>query len=158
MSVNTTPIALTRAQIETAIRASDTWGGTPTRPVAGDMREQYDGYLGVYFESTVLDVWRALQDGPLADSHHVLVNFTWEPDHTTSGAQVEVTLPMTNGYVAAGWHELKHLTADRAAVGIDGLVAVADRLIDYANESLHLARPLVEAEREALLQLGEVRR
>lgn len=144
--LNTTLITLTRAEIERAIRVASRWGGDGDEPVTGDLRDQYGGYEDYDFEATVEAVCAALVDGPLADTHEVVVNFTWEPtDHTTSGGQVEVSLPQ-GGYIAAGWHELKHFTRDRCATGVDGLVAIAESLIDHANASLRLARPLMRPE------------
>lgn len=157
MSTNTTQINLSREAIESAIRASTRWGGSPIHPAEGDLRDIFAGYEDPSFEDDVVGVWDALAEGPLNESHHMYLNFTWEPDRTTSGAQVEVTLPLSNGVVAAGWHEIKHLTADRAAKGIDGLLAVANQLIAYANESLTLAAPLVEAERTILSRARMVR-
>lgn len=146
--LNTTLITLTRAEIERAIRVASRWGGDGDEPVTGDLRDQYGGYEDYDFEATVEAVCAALVDGPLADTHEVCMNFTWESaDHTTSGGQVEIPLP-EGGYLAAGWHELKHLTHDRGATGIDGLVAIAEALIDHANASIRLAQQLITAQTE----------
>lgn len=140
---NTTPVTLTREQIEATIRTHERFEGSMEEPVTGDMRDTYKGYIGSDFEDAVLDVAEALSD-LLVETHSFAVGFTWNPDHTTSGAQVDIALP-DGGWLAAGWDELKYLTDDREATGIDGLVAIATHLIARINGAITLAAPLIAA-------------
>lgn len=143
---NSTLIELSQAQIQNAIRRNPNFGGDADWLVTEEeLEDLFNGYLDNDFEDTVRKVWSALAQGPLEDTHEVHLEYD-NDDGLISYAELTVSLPW-KGHLSAGYTEVRHLTTDREATGLAGLMAIAEALIQLANESLTLARPLIKIER-----------
>lgn len=87
-------------------------------------------YGGGDFTDTVADVAEALRDSGLAPGLHLSL---LTADGCVDYAMVEIYDEVRGIYLARG-SELKRLTEDRSAAGLDGLVAIARALINISND------------------------
>lgn len=104
-----------------------------------DCAEVFGGYEDFGFESDVNMVFEAL----LTESAVGTIVLSWEcgTDGVINGANflvaVESPEKSTWGWLGV-WHEIKHLTNDRDAKGIEGYRAIWDALSDYVTDAMAL--------------------
>lgn len=119
--------AITDAQIEAALVAADE---------VGALDLDFDGYEGWGFEQAVTDVSSALRAAALFSPYAVYLDLDHDPgEGTTSGGQVMVAVP-SGPTVAASYTDLRHMTYDREATGIAGLVAIAQFIVGDAASTV----------------------
>ena len=116
-----------REQVQAALEAAVDSGHLP---------EGYEGFLSDQFEPAIGQVSQALRDAGLYGDFDVYAILAHEPDtRGTDGGYVLVRLP-SGPVIASRPVDLKHFTSDRIATGIDGLVAIADVILNEASNTV----------------------
>lgn len=119
--------AVTDDQIRAAITAAIS---------TGNLAEEFDGYEGWSFETSIGPVATALRNAEVFGDYRVYAVLDHNAgEGTTDGGQVLVTVP--GGPTLAGYpNDLKHFTHDREATGIDGLVAIGQAIVADATHAV----------------------
>ena len=109
-----------------------------------DIADGFTGYEDHDFEAIVLRVAEALSNLAYDTGARIVIDGVADGDGLLGGYSVSVTLRARNSYLSE-YVDVKQATHNRGATGWEAIAAIADVLIDHANQIIGTGRMLIAA-------------